>query len=195
MDDFNASPPPERETAAPPAEPGDAAAAAEAEAGGPEEEGQGPADYSFPDDFAVDPERLGRFQALAERHGISAEAAQAFLDLFVDNQVGLNKSERDRQIAEVQDWETRTRSDSLVGGPDFERKLAVARSALDRFGDPGLRDFLDATGAGSHPDVVRWMYRVGQATADDRFIPPGGGAAPASPEARARRFYDKTYKD
>ncbi len=178
-----------------PERPGDADAPAETGEAGTEEGPHGIEAYQFPEDFAVDNERLSAFHGVVEQYGVPLEGAQALLDLFVDNQAQQNKSQRDQLVQQVQTWEQQVKSDKLVGGADYERKLAVARAAVERYGDQGLRDYLDATGAGSHPDVVRWMYRVGQATADDRFLPPGSGAGPLSPEARARRLYDKTYKD
>ncbi len=152
-------------------------------------------DYRFPEDFDVDQGQLSDFQSVADQHGVSREAAQAFLDLYIKQQTGQGKNVRDHQIQTIQDWESQTKNDELVGGQDFERKLSIARTAVDRFGDQGLRDYLDESGMGSNPHVVRWMYRAGQFAADDRYIQPGSGAGSLSPEARARRLYDNTYKD
>ncbi|MEQ8652378.1 MAG: hypothetical protein RIC87_07940 [Kiloniellales bacterium] len=197
----SAAPPDPREGAAPPAAEAAKPEHPPNESEAPKEEGEQAGeetalpDYRFPDDFAVDQGQLSAFQKVADEHKVSKEAAQAFLDLFVDNQTGQGKAFRDHQIQTIQDWEKQTKADELVGGQDFERKLAVARTAVDRFGDQGLRDYLDESGAGSNPHVVRWMYRAGQFAADDRYIQPGQGTGPLSPEARARRLYDNTYKD
>ncbi len=152
-------------------------------------------DYRFPENFQVDQGNLSEFQAVADKHQLSPEAAQELLDLYVDKHGGEHRDAHELLIQNVQRWEAETKADELVGGPEFERKLGVARTALDRFGDQGLRDYLDSSGIGSNPHVVRWMYRIGQFAADDRYIQPGSGAGPLSPEARARRLYDNTYKD
>lgn len=211
MDEFNPAPPASGTEQAPPPDPKVSASAPQAEGSPPasppadqqaskEEaeqgaEGQALPDYHFPDDFAVDQGQLSAFQSVADEHGVTREAAQAFLDLFVKQQTGQGKAALDHQIQTIQDWENQAKNDELVGGRDFERKLAVARTAVDRFGDQGLRDYLDESGIGSNPHVVRWMYRAGQFAADDRYIQPGSAAGPLSPEARARRLYDNTYKD
>ncbi len=150
---------------------------------------------SFPDDFEVDQANLSEFKDWAGRNKVGTGEAQALIDLFIRSQDGQHQRNLEAQRAEVQGWEEKARADQDLGGPDFERKLAVAQTAIDRFGDKELRDFLDFSGIGSHPAVVRWMLRVGEATADDRFIPPGRASGPLSPEARARRLYDNTYKD
>ncbi|GAB5471747.1 MAG: hypothetical protein Kilf2KO_47770 [Rhodospirillales bacterium] len=193
MPETDLAPPPdqpeERADAAPEA-PEESAPETEAPSGETEAAG-----FSFPEGFAVDEAQLSGFQDWVAANAVEPSQAQALIDLYLQGQEKQRQEALDARVAEVGDWEARARSDAVTGGPDFERKLAVARGALDRFGDPGLRDLLDASGLGSHPDVLRWMYRVGQATADDRFIPPGSGSAPLSPEARARRLYDNTYKD
>ena len=44
--------------------------------------------------------------------------------------------------------------------------MAVAQGALARFGTPGLRAFLTESGGGNHPEVIRFMARVGNAIAE-----------------------------
>ncbi len=165
---------------------------------GAEQEPLGPESLdalSFPDDFEVNQQDFSAFKDWAGRNKVGQEEAQTLIDLFVRSQDSQLQRTLEAKQAEVQGWEEAARSDRELAGPDFDRKLAVARTAIDRFGDQELKDFLDYSGIGSHPALVRWMLRVGQATADDRFIPPGGGSGPLTPEARARRLYDNTYKD
>ncbi len=68
-------------------------------------------------------------------------------------------------------WAEATRKDPLLG-PNLADNLVTARQALDRFGDRDLYRFLDDSGLANHPAVIRMFYRVGEATADDRFIRP-----------------------
>jgi len=159
------------------------------------EEGTAPAGFAFPEGFEVDEAAVADFGAWAERAGVGEAPAQELVDLYVRTRQQEAESQRQAQVAQLQDWERQVKTDRELGGADLERKLAVARAPLERFADPELRDLLDATGLGSHPGVVRLFYRLGQALGGERFIPPGEGAGPTTPEARARRLYDKTYKE
>lgn len=172
-----AAPPPEAEPAG--------EAAPETEPGG----------FAFPEGFEVDETGVAALSAWAERHGVDHGQAQELVDLYVESRAEEAGRQRQAQIDCLQDWESQVRADRELGGADLERKLAIARAPLDRFADPELRDLLDATGLGSHPGVVRLFYRLGQALGGERFIAPGSGSGPATPEARARRLYDRTYKE
>ena len=66
-------------------------------------------------------------------------------------------------------WAEATRSDPLLA-PKLADNLVTARKALDRFGDRELYHFLDDSGLANHPAVIRLFTRVGEATAEDRFI-------------------------
>ncbi|MEO1193592.1 MAG: hypothetical protein AAFY02_17675 [Pseudomonadota bacterium] len=183
--------PPPDETALPEAEPAEDAASADAV----ETKAEPAAGYSFPEGYEVDPTQLAGFEAWVEETGVAPDRAQALIDLYLQGQEGQRRQALEARVAELQGWEEAARQDAVTGGADFDAKLSVARSALERYGDQELRAFLDETGVGSHPALLRLFYRVGQAAADDRFIPPGNGTAALSPEARARRLYDKTYKE
>ncbi len=68
-------------------------------------------------------------------------------------------------------WAEATKKDPLLA-PKLADNLVTARRALDRFGDRDLYCFLDDSGLANHPAVIRMFYRVGEATAEDRFNRP-----------------------
>ena len=45
------------------------------------------------------------------------------------------------------------------------------RKALDAFGTPELKDVLNATGFGNHPEVIKAFYKAGKAISADGFVP------------------------
>ena len=75
-------------------------------------------------------------------------------------------------------WVNAARRDAEIGGSRWDASVATAQGALSRFGTPGLRAFLTESGGGNHPEVIRFMARVGNAIADDRPESGGGGAGP-----------------
>lgn len=68
--------------------------------------------------------------------------------------------EKERQEAE---WVRASMIDPVVGGQDGMCKRVLARNALNAFGDPGLYHYLDESGLGNHPMILRLFYRVGEA--------------------------------
>ncbi len=76
--------------------------------------------------------------------------------------------EKERQ---EEDWAQASLTDPVVGGFDGLDKRILARSALNRIGDPGLYHYLDDSGLRNHPAILRLFYRVGKAFAH-RPMPP-----------------------
>ncbi len=74
--------------------------------------------------------------------------------------------ERDAAFHELErqeeDWIRASLTDPLVGGLEGPKKRTTARSALNAFGDLGLYHFLDDSGLGNYPEVIRLFYRVGE---------------------------------
>jgi hypothetical protein len=68
-----------------------------------------------------------------------------------------------------------------------EQSIAVAQRAMDKFGTPELKDLMNDHGVGNHPEMIRFMYKVGRLTTEDN---PGGQSNPVSTEAsRIQRMY------
>ena len=59
--------------------------------------------------------------------------------------------------------------------------MATARRAIERFGTPALRQLLNETGLGNHPEMVRLAVRVGRALAEDSVA--GARAAPQATQS------------
>lgn len=64
-------------------------------------------------------------------------------------------------------WEAAARTDREIGGERLEGSIADAREALDRHGTPELRELLDDSGLGSHPEILRLLARVARTTRRD----------------------------
>ena len=79
-----------------------------------------------------------------------------------------------------------SKSDSEFGGDGFNENIAAAKSALDKFGTPELTKLMDDFGVGNHPEMIRFMVRVGRQTMEDV---PGGGA----PQGDSKSAVDVLY--
>lgn len=178
----------EGETAAPPT---DAAPAAGQEAAPKDGEAQKPSepekpveytDFTMPEGVTLDKDALGRFVPIAQELKLGQEQAQKLVSLYAEQQkasaAAAAKAWSDQQKA----WEGAARTDKEFGGDGLDANLAVAKQALDRFGTPELKAYLDDFGGGNHPEVIRFFYRIGKAVSDDTFhagSAPGRATDPA----------------
>jgi len=77
-------------------------------------------------------------------------------------------------------WVSEIQADKDLGGERLTREVvpAVAK-LLDTYGDPGVREALNLTGAGNHPAIIRTLYRAAKALTEGGHIagsPPGTSA-------------------
>ena len=146
--------------------------------------------------------------ALPEGLTVSDEQATALLDLFNDDKLSpkdrANKlvemhgtlvqsaiqTVGEQMVAEIQrqqaEWETAVKSDPEIGGANLAPNLAKVSKLIDAEGTPELRQALDATGAGSHPEIVKFFIKMADRYAEGA---PAGGGNPTTKESTAQRMY------
>ncbi len=128
------------------------------------------ADFAMPDGIAIDPSVDGDLKHLARELNLPQAQAQKIADL------GARQAQRwaDAQAKAVNDaseaWLKATRSDAEVGGDKLNEALAAGRRAMDAFGTPLLKSLLNETRLGNHPELIRFIARVGKAISDDTFV-------------------------
>lgn len=86
---------------------------------------------------------------------------------------------QDQFQAVVDGWADQARADQEIGGDKFDASVASAISALDKFGTPELRAYLEESGAGSHPEVIRALSKVGKMVQETPVLGGGTGGAGA----------------
>jgi hypothetical protein len=171
-----------------------AAAQDDAQAQSPQEAPLTYADFAFPEGVEVDAETLSEARTLLGEMHLPQEQAQRLVDFYAGKirQFGTAQSENWVKLNEK--WVGDFKADREIGGDRIQETVAAATRAMDRFGTPGLREALIMTGAGNHPEVIRFVARVGRATAEDRFVVAAGASAGASRSA-AEVLYPEQNRD
>lgn len=144
-----------------------------------------PENYEFkaPEGKSYDPEALSKFTDVARKHDLSQEAAQELL-----NDLAPIVAERQAQVIEAarNEWTENAKADKEFGGDKLGENLAVAKTALDKFGTTELKTLLNESGLGNHPEVIRFMFRAGKAISEDGFV---SGARSSATNDPARRLF------
>lgn len=134
-------------------------------------------------DFAPDFEAFSGVAAgwLKENPNATAADAFKFAAEYQAKRVGEMMADAQGKHAEtVQKWETDARSDKEFGGPQFDQNLATAKKAIDHFATPELRQMLDETGVGNHPELIRAFYRAGKMLEEAPVLGTTSGGAKKS---------------
>lgn len=160
-------------------------------------------DLKLPENPAIDETALERMTAIARESGLSNEAAQKQVE-FLNNEVAAreqaflasNKPGGADWTIRVNEWETQARKDPEIGGtPEkFAETLTQAKRVLSEVFPPSVAQFLNESGYGSHPDVIRGLAKIAKMTSEGSFIPGTGQATAETDPLRKMYPHPDNYK-
>lgn len=143
-------------------------------------------DFDFGEGVEIDTTVLGEFKDLAKELNLPQAEAQRVAQLGAKMAQSWAAQTNERHVATVAEWAQETSADPEIGGDKLPQNLAAAKKAIDAFGTPALRELLDASGLGNHPEVVRAFAKAGLAISEDTFV---GSKAQSAPADRAKAMY------
>jgi len=109
--------------------------------------------------------------------GLTRSQAQALADRFMEHHQKQAEAQNQAWGETVEGWLTQARADREIGGSKWHGSIAAASSVVERFATPELLDYLNITGAGNHPELIRLMARIGDAIGEDKPEQGKSGAA------------------
>jgi DNA-binding transcriptional MerR regulator len=118
-----------------------------------------------PDNY--DPALLADFKKQAFENGMSNEGVRKMTEWYKNVEMAkaeaLNKARAqhsDMQILQLkQEFGTR-----------FDQEVGNARKALDAYTDKEFRKYMDETGLGNHPALVKAFAKIGRELSEDRLV-------------------------
>ena len=129
------------------------------------------ADFVMPEGVEVDAALLTEAAPLFKELGLTQDQAQKLVDFQAQQAKAGSESQVDAFNQLMNDWQEQSKNDKEFGGDKFDENVGIARKAIDAFGTPELKQLLEEHGVGNHPEVIRFMVKVGKLTAEDV---PGG---------------------
>ena len=145
------------------------------------------ADIKLPEGLVLTPEQSTSLVELFNDANLSpADRASKLMDLHAQTL----KAFAEQTVAEIREqqtkWEDEIKADTTIGGDKLDANLIKVSKFLDAMGTPELREALDATGAGSHPAIVRFFVKMAAEHAEGS---PAGGAPPPVTSTVAQKMY------
>jgi hypothetical protein len=189
--------------------PADAGAPAEGEATPPAEEGgeapgapkAGYAAFDVPEGIELEGEMLDSLTGLAKAHNLNQTQAQALVDLGVQ-QANMIAERYQALVAEkpvplsaawAAKWSEQTASDPTIGGANLKTTMALATRVFQTFATDDFGTFLNETGLAHHPELIRFMNKVGAAISEDTLVTSQGGQGKGTEVDPFRRAAKKLY--
>jgi len=152
--------------------------------------------FKVPEGFTLDQATLETFTPLAKELDLTQEQAQKLVDFEASRMTQFQSAQAQAFANQVAAWGEETRGDKEVGGQAFDASVQAAGLAMNRFGTPELRAIFGlpskenpkGLGLGNHPELIRFIARVGKAMGEDTFH-SGAGKDPGSDVSLAQKFY------
>lgn len=145
------------------------------------------ADFVLPEGMSLDEGALAEAVPMFKELGLTQEQSQKVIDLYAKQvQAGSEKQVDDfNQL--MNDWRDKSQNDREFGGDKFNESVKTARAAINEYGTPELKQLLEDHGVGNHPEVVRFMVRVGRTLKED--VPGSSGSAASKTADRVSILY------
>lgn len=118
----------------------------------------------------LDAEALKDFEPVARELNLTNEQAQKLVDAYPKILAGVQQRQADAWQAQTEEWAATVKADKDIGGDKLTANLGVAQRALDTFGTPALKEYLNGTGLGNHPELVKAFVKVGKAMSEDGVV-------------------------
>ncbi|HEB8489490.1 TPA: peptidase [Klebsiella pneumoniae] len=118
----------------------------------------------------LDAEALKDFEPVARELNLTNEQAQKLVDAYPKILAGVQQRQADAWQAQTEEWAATVKADKDIGGDKLTANLGVAQRALDTFGTPELKEYLNGTGLGNHPELVKAFIKVGKAMSEDGMV-------------------------
>jgi len=147
-----------------------------------------------PEGLAVDDAAMQNFLGVLDNADMTGEErASALLDInaqSVSQTQEAMAAEQEQLWQDTQtEWRDAINNDPEIGGTHLPETTAKIAEVLDRFGTPEVRQAFDVTGAGNHPEIVRFLANIGA------LISEGGqvsGSPADAPRTQAQRMFGST---
>ncbi|MEG7366316.1 peptidase [Serratia marcescens] len=128
-------------------------------------------EFAAPEGQELDANALAVFEPIAKELGLTQEQAQKLVDIYPQ----IQQQQAEAWSKQGEEWREQVKSDKEIGGDKYTANVGNAQKALDQFGSPALREYLETTLLGNHPELVRFFAKVGKAVSEDTMVMPNNG--------------------
>lgn len=119
----------------------------------------------------LDETALKEFEPIARELNLNQEQAQKFVDLYASKIVPqLQQQQIEQWTKQTEQWAVDAKADKEIGGDNMTANIGLAQKAFDQFGSPELKEYLNTTGLGNHPEIIRAFMKVGKSMSEDSMV-------------------------
>lgn len=119
----------------------------------------------------LDTDALKDFEPVARELNLTNEQAQKMVDLYGTKIMPMVQQQQvEAWQKTTEQWAADVKADKEIGGDKLTGNLSAAQRALAQFGTPELKEYLEGTGLGNHPELVKAFVKIGKAMSEDGMV-------------------------
>mgnify|MGYP001166429529 CR=1 FL=1 len=139
-----------------------------------------------PGGYEFDGEVPDHFREASHKIGLSKDQARELVSYMAEQNKQQNESMRENYEKEQVNYQQSLQKEF---GDDYNKNVELARRAFLQYGDAETVKFLEESGLGNHPGLIKTFSRIGQSLSEDNALLSGagenlGGMSPVSAESR-----------
>ncbi|MER9628375.1 hypothetical protein [Mesorhizobium sp. M0296] len=138
---------------------------------------------TMPEGVQVDQELLDALGPKFAAKKMTTREAQELTDEYVKIETARSQKRLEDWGKTISGWVDTAKKDGEIGGDKWDGTVQAGQRAVNTLGSPGLKDYLNASGGGNHPELIRFMAKVGAMISEDS--PPTDGAGGKGKPAEA----------
>lgn len=124
-------------------------------------------ELTMPDGVELDQALMDEIAPQFKELGLTTKQAQSLADKFIAAQASKAEAQAQGWAKTVSDWVDQAKADPEMGGAKWDGTVKTASGLVGKFGTPELKEFFNASGAGNHPEMIRFMAKVGAMISED----------------------------
>lgn len=131
--------------------------------------------FSMPEGVDLDKDLADEVSLIFKDKGFTQDEAQGMVDLYIEQRQKEMNAFMDMQANKVKEWRAELESDKEFGGENFNSNVNAVKKMLDTYGGQDVKDIksvLTESGLGNHPGIIKMLWRMSKATAEDS-VPDG----------------------
>lgn len=136
-------------------------------------------EFTVPDGVQLDEELVKEFEPLAKEYGLSQGKAQKIVDLGSKMmQKAVDRYTEAAQVAhaeQVKGWLEAAKADPELKDDVAKGADSEAARVMNTLATPELKKFLNETGFGNHPEMIRLALKIAPGMREDGFFRGGQG--------------------
>lgn len=144
-------------------------------------------EIKLPQDGKINESFIKGFKESAHKAGLLPKQAQGLLDWYISNeQTYAQEAQKTLQAIQEQglgelkqEW-----------GQGYSKQIALAQAAVRELGGPEFVAYLNETGFGNDPKLIRLMAKAGALLGEDKIRGEGGGKFGKTPDELRREIND-----